>query len=392
MPGDTVIAGSPRPLLDCRNAPQAAVARARERHTRQSATGSTRGESVWQGIEGHDGVVERFRRAVARGRLSGSYLFIGPEGVGKRSFALKLAETLLCLGRSSSEFAPCGRCDACLRVEAGTHPDLDVVAKPPDKSSLPLELLIGDDQHRGREGLCYRLALRPVLGGRKIAIIDDADFLRVEAANCLLKTIEEPPPGSVLILIGTSLAKQLPTIRSRCQVVRFGPLAPEIVSRLLVERGLVAQPGEAERLARHGQGSLARAAELADSALWQFRDELLGRLPRLGSQSGELAAAIGEFVAKAGKSAAARRGRLRMVIGFAMEYYRDLLRRQSRVAPAAHVPPPRAAAEAGGEPNLGRTAAMIERCLDALDQIDRNVHQAVLIECWIDDLALLAAG
>ena len=346
---------------------------------------------MWQGIEGHDGVVERFRRAVARGRLSGSYLFIGPEGVGKRSVALRLAETLLCLGRSPSEFAPCGRCDACLRVEAGTHPDLDIVAKPPDKSSLPLELLIGDDQHRGREGLCYRLALRPVLGGRKIAIIDDADFLRVEAANCLLKTLEEPPPGSVLILIGTSLVKQLPTIRSRSQVVRFSPLAPRIVARLLVERGLVPEPSEAERIARRSQGSLARAAELVDPALWQFRDEFLGRLPRVGTESVALAAAVGEFVAKAGKSAPARRARLRTVVGFALESYGDMLRRQCAMALRADASRSDAAAGAGVEADPDRTVAMIERCLDALDQIDRNVHQTVLIDSWIDDLAALVA-
>lgn len=341
---------------------------------------------MWQGIEGHDSVVEQFRRAVARGRLAGSYLFIGPEGVGKRSFALKLAQTLLCLGRSSAEFAPCGHCDACLRVEAATHPDLDLVAKPADKSSLPLELLIGDEQHRGRDGLCYRLALRPVLGGRKIAIIDDADFLRVEAANSLLKTLEEPPPGSVLILIGTSLAKQLPTIRSRSQVVRFRPLAPAIVARLLVERGLVSEASEADRLARHGQGSLARAAELADPALWQFRDELLGRLARVGSDSVALAAEVNQFVAKAGKAAPARRARLRQVVAFAVEYYRDVLRRHVAMGGTTQ-----AASGVPASPPPGRVAAMLERCLDALEQIDRNVHQTVLIEGWIDDLAVLAA-
>ena len=76
-----------------------------------------------------------------------------------------------------------------------------------------------------REGLCHDIALKPFRGGRKIAIIDDADYLNQEGANCLLKTLEEPPEKSVIILIGTSQQRQLPTIRSRCQIVRFAPLS-----------------------------------------------------------------------------------------------------------------------------------------------------------------------
>ena len=103
------------------------------------------------------------------------------------------------------------------------------VARPPGKSFIPVDLFIGDREHRSQEGLCHRLSLRPASEKRRIAIIEDADFLNEEGANCLLKTLEEPPPGSVLILIGTSQQRQLPTIRSRCQVIRFRRLSDEIV-------------------------------------------------------------------------------------------------------------------------------------------------------------------
>ena len=116
------------------------------------------------------------------------------------------------------------------------------------------------------------------MGGRKIAIIDDADFLNAEGANCLLKTLEEPPPRSTLILIGTSPAKQLPTIRSRCQLIRFRPLATDVVAELLTSTGLVRDPAEARRLARYSEGSVQRAMELADPELWSFRGTLLERL------------------------------------------------------------------------------------------------------------------
>src|SRR3989339_1058291 len=229
---------------------------------------------AWHGILGHDDVVELFRRALERGRLASSFLLAGPAGIGKRAFALKLAQVLLCQTRPEEAMDPCEQCPACLQVLAGSHPDLEAVAKPADKSFLPLELLIGDKEHRTRRGLCHSLALKPFMGGRKVAVIDDADYLNAEGANSLLKTLEEPPPRSVLMLIGTSPAKQLPTIRSRCQLVRFRPLSTDVVASLLISQQLVEGKDEARRLAEHSGGSLQNARELADQELWAFRARL----------------------------------------------------------------------------------------------------------------------
>ena len=146
---------------------------------------------AWHGILGHDDVVEQFRRAVTRGRLASSFLFVGPAGIGKRVFAIKLAQALLCSTRPETALDPCETCPACVQVHAGTHPDLQYVCKPDDKSFLPLELLIGDKEHRGRQGLCHAIAMKPFMGGRKVAIIDDADYLNPEGANSLLKRSEE---------------------------------------------------------------------------------------------------------------------------------------------------------------------------------------------------------
>ncbi len=188
-------------------------------------------------------MVEQFRRALARGRLASSFLFAGPEGIGKRTFALKLAQAMLCTTRPEETLDPCGTCPSCVQVAAGTHPDLHLVGKPEDKSFIPLELLIGDREHRRREGLCHNIGLKPYLGGRKIAMIDDADYLNAEGANSLLKTLEEPPPRSVLILIGTSPAKQLPTIRSRCQLIRFRPLPIQDGRRVVGVEGVCGRSG-----------------------------------------------------------------------------------------------------------------------------------------------------
>ncbi|MBC7337307.1 MAG: AAA family ATPase, partial [Clostridia bacterium] len=105
----------------------------------------------WQGIEGHDAIAERFRRAFVRGRIGGTYLFVGPPGIGKRTFAQKLAQVLLCENPSKEAFAPCNACSACVQVISGTHPDLLLISKPPEKSFIPLEMLIGDRSERGTE-------------------------------------------------------------------------------------------------------------------------------------------------------------------------------------------------------------------------------------------------
>jgi DNA polymerase III subunit delta' len=90
----------------------------------------------WGEIQGHDSVVEQFRRAMANNRLASTFLFIGPPGVGKRTFAMRLAKAFLCEGAKSDALEPCGRCPACQQVDAGTHPDLEFISKPKDKSEF----------------------------------------------------------------------------------------------------------------------------------------------------------------------------------------------------------------------------------------------------------------
>jgi DNA polymerase III subunit delta' len=322
---------------------------------------------MWHGTLGHDEVVEQFRRTLKAGRLASTYLFVGPAGVGKRRFALELAHALLCTQTPDAALEACGRCQSCRLFAAGNHPDLDVVGLPKDKSKLPIELFIGDREHRHQEGLCHRIALKPFLSGRRVAIIDDADYFNQESANCLLKTLEEPPPHSLLILIGTSPSRQLPTIRSRAQIVRFAPLDSDDVVRILAETGLVADPKQAAKAAERSEGSVARAIELANPDLESFREQLLAQLANPSPV--RMARVVQAFVDDAGKEATQKRDRLRIVIGFAIAYYRELLRGDGAAA------------------GLERAVGALDGCLSALEHVDRNANLAMAIQQWSDELA-----
>jgi len=346
----------------------------------------------WQGIHGHDRIVEQFRRCLARGRLASSFLFVGPAGVGKRTFAMKFAQTLLCETNAEQQMQPCGFCPACVQVDVLTHPDLLTVAKPKEKSFIPVETFIGDREHRMREGLCHDISLKPFRGGRKIAIIDDADNLNQEGANCLLKTLEEPPPKSVLILIGTSEQRQLPTIRSRCQSVRFHALTPQTVAELLVEHALAEDEIQARSLAELCDGSLQRAVDLADPELGRFRAQFLRTLADPQFDGIELTGVLSAFVDQAGKEAPAKRQRMRLVISFAIEFYRQMIRSLTGAAVEGDNVLNRtvSAGHDAWQHDAETAAACLDRCLAATAHVDSNANQATLLACWLDDLASIS--
>jgi DNA polymerase-3 subunit delta' len=336
---------------------------------------------AWQGIEGHDAIVQRFATAHERGRIAGSYLFVGPPGVGKGTFALALAKSLTCQAARPGLVA-CGACASCVQADAGSHPDIDVVRKPDDKATLPLDLFVGDDEHRMREGLCWRILLRPALGGRKVAVIMDADHFSEESANCLLKTLEEPPDSAVIILVGTSLERQLPTIRSRCQVIRFAPLPAEVVRRVIErESQAAAAPLDSATLdacGRDAGGSLTRARLLLDPDVTAFRTRLLDLLAQRPLHGVDLARDTTAFVEAAGKEAPPRRARMRIVIDAALDVFRAAIRGDAAAADDA----PRRTAVMAWAADPDAAAAAVDATLEAAADIDRFLNVNVVIDAW----------
>jgi DNA polymerase-3 subunit delta' len=333
----------------------------------------------WHSIRGHDGVVLGLRKALAAGRMPHAFLFVGPEGVGKLAFAVRLAQALLCERVPESELDPCGQCDACLQVMAGTHPDLLRVARPEDKHDLPIRVI---------RDLCLDLGLKPMRGGRKVAIIDDADDLNDEAANAFLKTLEEPPPSSVLILVGTSSDVQLDTILSRCRVVRFHPLPEPELAEVLLEQAVVETHAEAERLARLGDGSVARARGLADPALTEFRRALIDDLAAPhGFDPSEVARKVEAFVKDAGKESNQQRDRARLVASELARLFRGVLWQTAGLEPPTPDPQDRRAiASLAARLDPEDAYVLAERCLDADYHVRRKVYMPLVLDDLTHDL------
>jgi DNA polymerase-3 subunit delta' len=326
----------------------------------------------WSQIQGHDHWVRVFADVVRQNRLGHAYLFLGPPGIGKRMFAREFAKTLLC-ENLADDFAACGQCAGCLLMDAGTHPDFFSVERPEGKNEFPIEII---------RGLSKDFSLKPARGHGKFAIIDDADELNEDSANCFLKTLEEPPPRSVIVLIGTSRDHQLPTILSRCQVIRFAPLPEAVVQDLLSQQGVPAEL--LPRLSKLAGGSPGQALALADPALWEFRQTLLAALAKPRADLIALAKAWTQFAEMAGKEAAAQRRQAGLMLRLLQAFLADAL-----------------AVSVGGQPRLQDAAdrtlllqlceragpekiiALLERTLETEKHLDRYVQVSLVLEALL---------
>lgn len=339
----------------------------------------------WGSVRGHDRVVDDLKRAASSGRFPHALLFVGPEGVGKRTFARRLAQALFCEQREEGSLDPCDSCPSCRRVVSGDHPDLHEVGRPEDRHELPIAVI---------RDLCRDLSLKPMRGSRKIAIIDDADHLNEEAANAFLKTLEEPPEGAVLILVGTSAELQLDTIISRCRVVRFDPLPEAELRAILHDRTPEAGPDELDALAMLGEGSVSRALSLADPELTAFRRRLVDELAAPEPlDAPELARRLEEFIKEAGKESLHQRARAAALFGELARFFREVLRRGAGLdSPAPDPADRRAAAELAERLEPEDVFLLAERCMEADYHLRRRVYLPLLVDSLARDLGRLLSG
>jgi len=359
----------------------------------------------WTDFLGHETQINWFRTAVKQGRLASTFLLTGPAGIGKLTFARLVAKSLLC--PNTVDFTPCGRCESCAQVDANTNPDLLQVFKLPNEANIPMAKLVGEEDKRMRDGLCYEISLKPFSGKRRIAIIDDADFLNVEGANCLLKTLEEPPRGAVIFLISTSQQRQLPTIRSRCQIVRFQPLSKTNLAELLLRLKWVTDPSVASEFAQSAEGTLENVKFLQDDDFRVFRSELRRRLSESPLQFVELAKSIVASVDSVGSDSKEKRDRLRVILKEITYFYRRALFDHNQVQmndDHVHANDDRTRAVTDAletnskqddfvdqasrrwtNPTHTALRAM-QRCLDASNQVERFLGTPIIVESLCTDL------
>jgi DNA polymerase-3 subunit delta' len=217
-------------------------------------------------LAGHRVLLDLVARAAARGSLPPSLIFAGPDGVGKRLAALSLAQLFNCtsvVGAAGGELAPdaCGECSACRRIARGVHADV-LLIEPGDTGSIKV------DQVRAA---IERTAYRPFEGRRRVVIVDDADAMEAPPQNALLKTLEEPPAASTFVLVTSRPDVLLPTVRSRCQRIRFGPLSPAEIAAVLMRDHEFGER-EAHAAAAAAEGSIGRALEGDSEAYVGARD------------------------------------------------------------------------------------------------------------------------
>lgn len=222
---------------------------------------------AWADIRGQSLALRVLQADLVQQRVAPAYLFAGPEGVGKRLTAAEMAKALNC---EEGFEGPCDRCDSCRRMARDVHPDLCLVSGHGASEAIRIDEV--------RQALA-RIALRPFMARYQVVIIDGAQRLTEEAGNLLLKSLEEPPSQARFLLISPQPTACLPTIVSRCKLIRFQRLSAEHIEAHLMSQGWCT-PEVAASVNRLAQGSLSKAVTLA--AQW---DSYRAMVAHLGSSS-----------------------------------------------------------------------------------------------------------
>jgi DNA polymerase-3 subunit delta' len=340
------------------------------------------------------------QRAFSSGRMPHAYILGGAEGVGKFKTAREWAKMLLCSDAVTDDgFADsCGVCESCRMFEAGSHPDFNHVykelfefTKDGKGKTTPVDLRKAVIQ----EFLIDKVSARPTLSGRKVFVVSEAEKLNAASQNSLLKVLEEPPEYCSIFLLCTRLEKLLPTTRSRCQPIRFGPIAEDTIVVKLKELGM--QEDQGRYWARLAQGSLGQACqwaqlELAGAKIYETKRKLLERLSsyeyrdaldfaeQLLAEGKKIAAVWAELERTTSKSDINRRAQ-KTIVQIAVSALRDAMK--SNLGQAERIinfDQKEQIRRLAGRFGLDRAADGIGECYRTLRQIDSAVNEKLIFE------------
>ena len=320
----------------------------------------------FQEIIGHDRQIEYLGNAMRNGRVAHAYLFVGNDGIGKKLVAFNLAKALNC-GRNNED--ACDECPSCLKIDRLHHPDVLLIE--------PQGQWIRIDQIRD---LQRELNHRPYEGKRRVCILTHSERMRQEAANALLKILEEPPLHTVLILLATNADLMLPTITSRCQRIPFDPLPLERVTEVARSRlGLARE--EAHILASLADGSLGKALQMDLDFVLGMRREIIGKIIALPSYGAGQIFGLAEELATGNDD-------LPMLLTMIHAWYRDLLtyREGGKEVQLIHIDLSDEIQRAAPGTDTPSLIHRMEVIREALWNLDRNANRQITLEAMLLDL------
>ncbi|MHB8810203.1 MAG: DNA polymerase III subunit delta' [Desulfobulbaceae bacterium] len=313
---------------------------------------------------GQPKAVNMLQRALTGGQLAHAYLLTGPDGVGKATAARAVAATLLC--REETSAAPCGRCPGCLKFASANHPDFLHIR--------PEGAVIKIDQVRE---LKKALAFPPLEARLRVTLLEEVHTMRREAANSLLKVLEEPPPDNLLLLTADEAEPLLPTILSRCQVIPFSPLPLAATIEILLRMHPGLDQESAATLAELAAGSPGRTKDMNHAELLQLhRDIQAGLLEPHDSEADRVETAL-SLAARVAKSEG-----LETLLDLLRIFFKDAMTASCRLPSAGGEPhqPPQNLDLARERWNLQELSDSIQAIDYALQGLARNCNRQLVCE------------
>ncbi len=323
-------------------------------------------------IIGQETALKLLRNSLKQGRVPHAYLFVGPQGVGKKLTAVNLAKALNC--EEAAEI-PCDRCVSCKKIEAFVHPDVKYIYPTGASLSITIDNI--------RE-LRTQISFKTYEGKKKVYVIVDAENMGIQAANCLLKTLEEPPENSVLILTSTDTHLLLQTIVSRCQVVPFNRIKLHKIESFLAEHHEV-DKSLAHFIANLSQGSLGEAIKLKDDAqIPLVKRKLVDMLGRLKNENA--LTLVEEFNEKVFDNdridVAEYRNKLRMSLDMLITCFRDIaiLKQVGEQVPLINLDIKEDIKQLGNKFSLSQIESFLNTVTDMKGYVGNNVSPQLILE------------
>ena len=257
------------------------------------------------------------------------------------------------------------------------------IGLPVGKTEIPISLILGESDKRGREGLCFELSMSPQASERRVALINDAHRMNQEGANALLKTLEEPPSHALILLVCDNPDSLLPTIRSRCQVIRFFPLPEADVSDILLTEQMVETPEEALQVAAMSEGSITLAQQLLNADLRALRELVKDHLEQLDQMKPlEVSKLVCDQLEKISSGTEDQRRNARWLLRFIAGFVNDRLRRLT----SGDFSDP-LLQRFGVRSGVDVLAPVLNRIIVTVHQIEGNSPVRLVLEAMFDDMA-----